>query len=120
MRLQISSVADKGVADKERIILKVLVDSDIGDFVLLQAGHNENGVTIAVFHTLWFPYKKVSNGDLVVVYTKSGTNSENTIAGGRTAHFFYWGIPTPIWNTKNRAPVLLYAPEWETKAPQEL
>ena len=125
MKLQISSVADKGVLDKERIILKVLIDADVGNFLLMQTGVNseDGGVTTHVYQSFWFPWKSVAAGDLVVVYTKSGTNSEKTIGGGqagRTAHFFYWGLRAPIWNNTNRASVILHAPEWESKTAEEL
>jgi hypothetical protein len=62
----------------------------------------------------------VSAGDLVVVYTKEGTKREKPIDGGHTAHFFYWNLPQAIWDTKNRAAVLLHAPEWEGKSSDKL
>ena len=122
MKLKISSVADKGTLKDERIIIKATTDADVGDFVLFQTGFNKDTseVTTHVYHAYWFPWKKISAGDLVVVYTKSGTGSEKKLKERGTAHFFYWGLPSPIWNTTERAPVLLYTAEWESKGPQEL
>lgn len=120
MKIEIQSVADKGNNQKERLVLKVRSGSDIGEYLLIQTGYNDGGVTIGTFYTYWFPYKSVSPGDLVVLYTKSGKDSEKDLSGGRKAHFFYWGIDNAIWNRRDRAPVLLHAPEWVSKSPDEL
>jgi hypothetical protein len=77
----------------------------------------------------------VSAGDLVVLYTKSGRENEKELKSGRKAHFFYcvllntpsacggelhWGLDPSIWERKDRAPVLLHAPEWISKGPEDL
>ncbi|MDO8267441.1 MAG: hypothetical protein Q7T32_06365 [Moraxellaceae bacterium] len=120
MRVQIKSVAGKGIPEKERLVLRVLLDTNIGDFVVMRTGYGANGVTIDVTNTYWFPYKEVSAGDLIILYTKAGKDSEKDIEDGKKAHFFYWEIEGSIWNTATKAPVLLYAPEWEMKAPGDL
>jgi hypothetical protein len=121
MKLQISSIADKGTSNRERLVLKVLTEADVGDFILMQTGFTESdGVTNNVYNAYWFPYKRVSSGDLVVVYTKSGTESQKSIDGNRIVHFFYWGLASPIWTKKHTAAVLLYAPEWESKNADKL
>jgi hypothetical protein len=120
MKLQFSSVADKGSFDKERLILKALVDTDVGEFVLFQTGRDPEGVTTTVHHVYWFPYKKVSAGDLIIIYTKSGTDRQKSIEGNQVAHFYYWGLSSPIWKTRERAAVILYAPEWDSKMAEAL
>ena len=120
MKIDIQSVADKGNFKKERLILKVKAAADIGDYLLVQTGFNDGEVTIGVFHTYWFPYKSVSPGDLVVLYTRSGTENVKELTNNRTAHFFYWGLSSPIWNGNNKAPALLHSPEWVSKAPQDI
>jgi hypothetical protein len=120
MNIEIKSIADKGVKDKERIVLKVLSDTDIGDYLLIQAGFSGGQVTVGTYQTYWFPYKATSAGDLVVLYTKYGKESEKELGHGKKAHFFYWSIEGPIWNRDDRAPVLLHAPEWVSKSPSEL
>ncbi|PLX89517.1 MAG: hypothetical protein C0618_01030 [Desulfuromonas sp.] len=120
MKVNIQSIVEKGNRDKERIILKAVNDTDIGDFIVVQTGFSDGQVTIDTYHTFWFPYKAVSAGDLVVLYTKSGKQNEKELRNGKKAHFFYWGLNGPIWNKKDRAPVLLHAPEWTSKSPDEL
>ena len=120
MKIEIKSIANKGVIDKERIVLKALSDADIGDYLLIQAGFSNGEVTVATYKTYWFPYKAVAAGDLIVLYTKYGKESDKELNQGKKAHFFYWGLEAPIWNKDDRAPVLLHAPEWVSKAPSEL
>ena len=120
MKLDIQSIAEKGNFEKERLVLKVKVDTDIGDYILIQAGFNGKDVTIATHQTYWFPYGAVSAGDLIILYTKSGKHSTEALTQGGTAHFYYWGLSKAIWDTSERAPVLLHAPEWIKKKPGEL
>lgn len=122
MMIQIKFVADRGVPDRERLVLEVLHNVDIGDFILIRTGYEENEVTIDVVNTFWFPYKRVRRGDIVVVYSKSGpcTYKRKAIRDNRTAHFFYWGQNSALWDGDSVAPVLLYAPQWVSKAPEEL
>ena len=120
MKIDIKSIADKGNFEKERLVLKVLADTDIGDYLVLQTGFNDNEVTIGTYHTYWFPDKAVSAGDLVVLYTRAGKENEKLLNSGKSAHFFYWGLAKPIWKNKERAPVVLHAPEWVSKSINEL
>lgn len=122
--LELRTLLSPGVIEEERIVIHVLVDTDIGDYILLQTGFNPKteNVTIATYHSFWFPYKRVNNGDFVVVYTMGGTNSEKKFERGEeqdkgTVHFFYWGLEDPIWNKLDRAPVLLQSPSWVTLDP---
>lgn len=86
----------------------------------MRTGYEGKQVTIDVVNTFWFPYMRVNRGDLVVVYSKSGTDRQKAIRDNRTAYFFYWGQESALWNDDKVAPVLLYAPEWVSKAPEEL
>ena len=118
MRLAILSVANKGDLKKERLVLQVCADADIGEYILLQTVY-ESGLTTHTYNTYWFPDKKVKTGDIVVVYTKEGRENE-MYENGHRIHFLYWGLPMPIWSVEDRAPVLLHAPEWTSKSPEEL
>ena len=124
MNVQIKFVADRGVPEHERLVLEVRRDTDIGYFILIRTGYEGTQVTIDVVNTFWFPYMRVNRGDIVVVYSKPGKQPgayrHKAIRDDRTAHFFYWGQNSALWNDDKVAPVLLYAPEWVSKAPEEL
>ena len=116
MQVKIGHVADKGDLDRERLVLHAKRNADIGDFLLIRTGVEDGEVTTDVRDSFWFPDRPVKAGDLVVVYSKSGTHREKKIDGGRTAHFFYWGQKAPLWRDEDFAPVLLHAPDWVSKA----
>ena len=120
MKIRIQFVADKGDLDNERLVFRVLRDVDLGDFLLVRTGFEGDQVTTEVMNTFWFPFKAVTAGDIVVVYSKIGRAKQKQISDDRTAHFFYWCQDSPLWDDDDVAPVLLYAPEWVSKAPQEL
>ena len=120
MKIEFQSIVDKGVHQKERLVLKVMADTDIGDYLIIQTGFNNGEVTIRTYHCYWFPYKSVSAGDIVVLYTKLGKTNERDLGNGRKVHFFYWDIESAIWNVEDRSPVVLHAPEWVSKSPDEL
>lgn len=88
--------------------------------MLIRTVYEDEQVTTEVKNTFWFPDKPVNAGDSIVVYSKRGTTRQKTIGDGRIAYFFYWGQDSALWNDDKVAPVLLYAPEWVSKAPEEL
>jgi hypothetical protein len=120
MTLTIQKVADKGDIEKERLVLKALEDLDIGDYLLLRTSVSDNMPTTAVHNTLWLPNKDVKSGDLIIIYSKSGTKRSKDMENGRTAHFYYWGSQAPLWSEAGRGAVLLNAPEWEFKSSESL
>ena len=105
MRVQIQYVVDRGDLSRERLVMRVRQDVDIGDFMLVRTGFEEDEVTTDV---------------LVVVYSKRGRNKRKGLDDGHKAHFFYWGQDSPLWDDEHVAPVFLYAPQWASKAPREL
>ncbi len=104
---------------KERIVMKSKVTTDVGEFAVFCTTANSGVVTTGVLNTFWFPDKIVEPGDLVILYSKGGTQSEKRLHSGRTAHFFYWGAGPAIWNQDGVAPVLLHIDQWNAYLPDE-
>jgi hypothetical protein len=114
MRIKITSIADRADLTKERIVMKVLSDTNIGDYAVFDAEYRHGTVTTGVRDVFWFPDKDVSSGDIVVLYTKRAKQSEKILKASRkTAHFFYWGSTKPKWETERTVPVLMSISEWE-------
>lgn len=120
MNLQLRYISNKGDIHKERLTLRVLADLDVGDFVILQTAIGGDDVTTQVHHALWFPYRAVSKGDLIVVYTRRGEPSSKPLKERGIAHFFYWDLQHAIWAEEDRAAVLLHAPTWDFKKSGDL
>lgn len=112
MNLKHSSFADPGSFEKERLVLKAYADVEIGNYAVFCSSVNDGNATAGHKTAYWFPDGKVKAGDLVVLYTKGGTDSKKTLSSGATAHFFYWGLKTAIWGSSNNAAVLLRVAEW--------
>ena len=113
MKVRVDRVRDPGVLEKERLVLRVLATTDIGDYALLRTNYHEQTVLAGNCDGFWFPFKAVYKDDLVVVYTKSGVTKEKPLKDGAKAHFFYWGLAHPIWAEDDRGAVILHAPFWE-------
>ncbi|EJL70720.1 hypothetical protein [Chryseobacterium populi] len=112
MKVKISKIIDHG-HDDERIVLNVLEDTDIGEFLILDTTYNSGEVSNKVRHPYWFPDKKVKKRDLVILYTKKGTSSIIKNENGATSHFFYWGLNSNVWNNDGDCALLLHVDDWE-------
>lgn len=120
MQLELKNFADAGVIDKERLIIRVLADVNIGYYVVLRSKTNDSGGPISgTKDAYWFPDVEVSRGDLIVLYTKSGTPSKKPLkSGDGLAHFYYWRKIAPFWGAEQRnTAVLMYADSWASKSP---
>lgn len=117
MNIDISKIIGKDALETERIVLNVLLDTDIGRYAIFKTGinirDNKKIINNRVHKTYWFPDKNVKTGDTVVLYTKSGLSSERKNTDGTTTHFFYWGMKELTWND-NSGSVLVSIPEWRS------
>lgn len=118
MTVSIRAVREKGVLEKERIVLTVDSNEDIGQYILLNTKSvGDNEVSARARQFLWLPDYRVSAGDLVVVYTKKSSqrikekkNEDNT-----KTIFIYWGLAEPIWSHGDDCAVLMKIDEWNWK-----
>lgn len=115
MNVNIKYIKDAGIPEKERLILNVLKDSDIGYYLVFNTVFIDEKVSTNVKKTFWFPDKKVNAGDVIVLYTKKGEKSEKTNKDNTISHFFYWGLETTIWEGKDDAIALLEIKNWDAK-----
>lgn len=118
MNVKFKSIAGRGDLADERVVLNVLAETDIGRFIVLRTKRHQDLATTGVRNAFWFPDKKVSAGDIVVLYSKAGTQSEKTLDSGSKAHFFYWGQTTPLWGASDVAGVVATTPEWNLFLPE--
>jgi len=119
MKIEISSFADAGNYQNERLVIKVQSDIDIGEYaVFCSAVSTEGDPTSGRKNAYWFPDGSVKSGDLVVLYTKRGTTSTKKLTGARTAHFYYWGEEKALWGSADNAAVLLSIDEWNYEIPK--
>lgn len=116
MKVKISSFADAGIFQKERVIFKVEADVELGMYAVFCTALSSSGKATAGRKTAyWFPDGEIKKDDLVVLYTKRGDSSTKELSNGRTAHFFYWGGDQAMWGNGGNGAVLLHASEWNVK-----
>jgi len=119
MKLKISSFADAGNFPKERLVLRADADLELGEYaVFCSALSSNNKVTSGRKTAFWFPDGPIKKGDLVVLYTKKGTERTKEISDGKTAHFHYWNDDRAMWGSTGNAAVVLKVSEWTKSAPE--
>lgn len=120
MNLELRSIVEPGNIAKERITLRAKSDLDLGDYLVAQTNDVESSPATGLLSSYWFQYRKIEKGDLVVIYTKQGAETEKSLSTGRKAHFFYLGLKEPIWGDPTKGALLLLAPTWTYKSVDEL
>lgn len=113
MDIEFNMVKDPGVAENERVIFRVIKDTELGNYLLATSVENDDNNTIssALSNIFWFPDQKLKAGDLVVVYTKKGKKGQIDNIDGSTSYFIYWGLGKPI-GSDPRAAVVLFNTSW--------
>lgn len=118
MTLHIRAVREKGVLEKERIVLTADASEDIGQYILFSTNHeSDDTVSAKVRKTLWLPDHKVGAGDLVVIYTKASAQpiKIKESADGTKTIFIYWDLSESVWNSGDDAAVLIKIEDWAWK-----
>jgi hypothetical protein len=114
MNLVVKRFSDAGNFEKERLILNVNAEVDIGKFVVFRSRYLGNGeVSNKVREAFWLPDLAAAAGDLVVIYTRSGSNKSRTNDDGSKTHFLYWGKANPVWVGETDCVVLMAIDDWE-------
>lgn len=114
MKVKVQSIKDRGDLKNERLVLKALGDCDIGMFFVFDTTYSSDGnISNLVRHPYWFPDKEIRAGDLVVLYTKEGRESQKLNKNGTTSHFFYRGIERTVWNKEEDCAVIFEIANWD-------
>lgn len=107
-------VRNRGVLEKERLVFKADEPVDLGRYFLFKTTLlDDDHVSSRVESTYWFPDKIIKIGDLIIVYSKIGTESDKTNEDKTKSHFFYWDSERPLWSKKDDCPVLSRIGHWE-------
>jgi len=116
MKIKVQGVKDRGDLDNERVVLKVLADTDIGGYILA-IGRNlgVDSFSPKLSRTFWFPDKPVKQGDFVSLYSKVGTPGQFQNKSESDTHTFFLGLDSPIWTETDRAAILFEVADWQAK-----
>lgn len=115
MNINIEKILDRGTANKERLWLRVVADTDLCYFIVFDTTYTTpDSISNLHRHAYWFRSKEVRAGDSVVLYTKAGTPSEQVNPDGTKTHFLFWGLENTIWNKTGDCAVLFEVTSWQT------
>jgi hypothetical protein len=114
MNIERPYIRDRGILQSERVVLRIVAPTNIGEFAVFRAATADAAVTTDVSRVFWFPDGQAKSGDIVVLYTKEGINKERANKGGYTSHFFYWGLNQAIWEDPDVAAVVVHIDEWRS------
>ncbi|MFG0669427.1 hypothetical protein ACF8E6_02540 [Pseudomonas sp. xss_1] len=99
MELKIHSVSGRGSSSSEYVIIDVLKDCNLKNFMICDRTFNSDGKPSNKHrHVYFFPSCEVKKGEVVWLNTCPGTNRKNKTSDGRLAHEFYWGLNSSVWN----------------------
>jgi len=115
MKIILNKIADRGVPDKERLVLRAVNDTTLAYFVVLDTAYaTPQSVVSTPKHAFWFPPKSIKAGDWVILYSRVGTNSSEVQKDGTTAHFFFWGQSQVLWDKTGNCAVVMEVTDWNT------
>ncbi len=120
MKIEIQAIKDRGNLAEERVVLKVLTETDIGRYLLgIGRSTGEKSVSTDLSRTLWFPDKPVSAGDFVAIYTKAGTRGQFQNKSESVTHTFFLGLENSLWRDDRLAVILLEIADWRSRRASE-
>jgi hypothetical protein len=115
MKLSITQIYKRGVQSEERLVMKVLNDTNLTYFVVLDTVYTSpQSVSPSPKRAYWFRSKPVKAGDQVILYTKEGVPSEKKLEDGTTAYFFYWNQKSVLWDKTGNCAVVMEINSWAT------
>lgn len=115
MNVKISDIKDYGNLEKERVVIKVLADTNLGKYILCTTQElSDERISSKIQNVLWLPDQDIKSGDLVVVYTKAGEKGSRINKDGTTTYFYYWGRNSVLTEIKDCG-VVLFETSWNYK-----
>jgi len=115
MNLQIVTIAEPGIADRERLHIVALADTDLSYYAALLSVRYLNGRIAAAFRpAYWFGPRAVRAGDNIILYSGSGQDTSQVRPDGGTNHYYHWGLKNTVWNHSTSCAVLLELMNWQT------
>lgn len=115
MKFKIDGLKEPGNLEKERVVIKILEDGNVGELmVATTTQQNEDRVSSKIKNPYWIPDQDVIKGDLVIIYTKDGQKSSRKNDGGSSSYFFYIGMDRPLYAEINKTVVVFDISNWSS------
>lgn len=121
MKVTWVGIYDRGNLANERVHFRANVDIQLNYFVVLDtillqqpAFLVEGRIQSANRNCYWFGQFEVKAGQNVVLYTRLGSQSTETRTDGQVYHFFFRGLPQPLYQLPLSCAVVMEINNWQT------
>jgi len=112
-KLKIINIKDRGNLKSEYVILKVLEDTNLQHYGIVDATYTPDGHLSNLHqHFFKFYHYVVAKGDYIHLYTKDGNDEIFNNRAKTTTHCFYWDLDVSVWNNEGDVAVLLGIEGW--------
>lgn len=116
MKIEILEYKDLGDKERERVVLNVKEDTDVGTYIISTTTVNpDNSISARIGNVYWLPNQEVKAGDRVIIYTKNGTKKKIENEDGSSSYFYYWNLPDTLLSLANST-VVIFETIWNNKA----
>ncbi|MGE5680100.1 MAG: hypothetical protein ACM34K_04390 [Bacillota bacterium] len=114
---QILSVQNKGIPNKEFLLIEVINDNNLGEYIVHDNSYKD-GMVVSnkLRHLFEFPQKLVRKGELIALFTGKRNSLGQGNPSGMLVHHFYWELDQPIWNDDNDIAVLVKVAERRSRS----
>lgn len=106
--LKLHSVSDRGIPNKEKIVIYVEENTNMGQYGIILGHTNQDKTTLPYNDNFyWFGDGLVTKGDWITLYTGKGkpTSYEWEPTKG-TVYSIHWGRDTTMFTNTNIVPIL--------------
>lgn len=106
--LQIVTVMDRGLPNKECIAIQAINPVNLGQYGIMLGGYSQHRSAVPyIDHLFWFGDGIVNAGDWLFVYTGTGTATKSKTVDHRNDVFsLYWGKRTTVFADSIVVPIL--------------
>jgi hypothetical protein len=115
-------IYDRGNISMERVHFRANVDIDLQYYAVLDTQFESAFMNLLMPDRIqagnkscwWFNQYQVKAGHNIVLYTRAGAHTTETRPDGSVFHFFFRGLPTPIYGNANKCAVIFELNSWIT------
>lgn len=107
--MNIELVGIEGIQNNnERVILRVLNDCDLGNYMIMDTTYNKTDGKISnkLRHSYIFPIRAVKKGEYIILYSLNGKDDIG-VENNTKVHYFFWNVGY-IWNNTGDQAFLYY------------
>lgn len=108
LNFNLLGVYDRGIANKERIVIKVLDNTNLGQYGVFLGIKVGEGAALPVNNMMfWFGDGIAEKNSWILLYTGPGENRRTTLKDSpEKAYVLHWGFKNTVLNEKIIVPIL--------------